>query len=458
MSRQEGVLVVDDERFVRESLAEILGAEGLRVRTAASAREAVSLLGEDSFSAIVTDLKMPSGDGLALLGSARELGVAVPIVVITGHGTVSDAVAAMKSGAFDFVQKPVDPEALVRLVRRAIEHHGLLAEVRALRARAREREARALVGHSGPIAAVRSKLAQVARSDATVLISGESGTGKELAAYEIHRLSPRGERAYVAVDCAAANPELFESELFGHRKGAFAGATADRTGRYAEAEGGTLVFDEVGALGLPLQSKLLRVLEGGEYTVIGEARQRLATARVIATTNQDLEALVTSGAFRADLYWRLAQFPVAMPPLRAHMEDLPEIAEHLLARAQHKERAFETSLAPRLSPEVLEVLGSYAWPGNVRELRNVLERALILCGDRPLEAELLRGILESAPPARQPAGSTDLQLRRNLDAVEKELVLAALARSQGVKKEAAHLLGIDPRNLGYYLRKHRIES
>jgi two-component system NtrC family response regulator len=356
------------------------------------------------------------------------------------------------------VQKPVDPETLILLVRRAVEHHGLLAEVRALRARARERESRALVGHSPAIASIRARIAQVARSDATVLISGESGTGKELAAYEIHRLSPRGERAYVAVDCAAANPELFESELFGHRKGSFAGASADRVGRLAEAEGGTLVFDEVAALGLPLQSKLLRVLEGGEYTVLGESRQRLATARVIATTNQDLEALVASGAFRADLYWRLAQFPVVMPPLRAHMEDLPEIAEHLLARAQHKSRAFETSLAPRLSPEVLEVLGSYSWPGNVRELRNVLERALILCGDRPLEAELLRGILESAPPARQSSPTADLALRRNLDAVEKELVLAALARSQGVKKEAAHMLGIDPRNLGYYLRKHRIDA
>jgi len=450
------VLVVDDERFVRESLAEVLEAEGFRVLAAEGARAAVRVLAEESVSAIVTDLKMPAGDGLALLAEAKSREVGVPILVITGHGTVADAVAAMKAGAFDFLQKPVDPDELVLLVRRAVEHHGLVAEVRMLRERMREREPGVLVGRSRALATVREGIAQVAGTDACVLIGGESGTGKEVAAAEIHRLSARSAKSLVRVDCAAVSEELFESELFGHKQGAFAGAASDRAGRFAEAEGGTLVLDEVGALKPSMQAKLLRVLESGEYQMLGDPRTRYATARVIATTNQDLAALVQEGTFRADLYYRLDRFPIEMPPLRAHMEDLPEIAEHLLARAQYKERAFESTSRPRIPAETLEVLASYAWPGNVRELRNVLERALIVAGKGPLAPDLFRGILESAAPSRPLADAEDLHLRRNLDAAEKEIVQRALARSAGKKKEAALMLGIDPRNLGYYLRKHKI--
>jgi DNA-binding NtrC family response regulator len=456
MNPRTSVLVVDDERFVRESLAEVLAAEGWQVLTAENATAAARVIEESDLDAIVTDLKMPSGDGLSLLALANERGVAVPIVVITGHGTVAEAVAAMKAGAFDFLQKPVDPEELVLLVRRAIEHHGLLAEVRRLRERMRQREPRVLVGSSPALAAVRAEIARVAKSDAPVLITGESGTGKELAASEIHRLSAHADAPSVRVDCAAISEEMFESELFGHRRGSFPGAAADRAGRFAEAEGGTLVLDEVGALKPGQQAKLLRVLESGEYQVVGDPRRRYTTARVIATSNQGLGELVQQGALRADLYYRLARFPITMPPLRAHMEDLPEIAEHLIARAQYKERAFESTTRPRLSAEALEVLGSYGWPGNVRELRNVIERALILAGEAPITTELLQGILESALPSRPAVDAGDLHLRRNLDAAEKELVLRALARSQGKKKEAALMLGVDPRNLGYYLRKHKI--
>jgi DNA-binding NtrC family response regulator len=453
------ILIVDDERFVRDSLAEMLSAEGFRVATASNGAEALKQLSSGSFDAIVSDLRMQKGDGLQLLSEAKSRAIETPIVLITGVGTVAEAVAAMKAGAFDFLQKPVEAEELTLAVRRAVEHKRLLSEVQHLRDRARsERETASLVGGSVAMNAVRARIAQVAPTDATVLLTGESGTGKELAANEIHRTSRRAPSPIVRVSCAAIPAELFESELFGHRKGAFAGATLEREGRFAEAEGGTLVLDEVGALAKPTQATLLRVLETGEYQVLGESGARFASARVIAITNEDLAAAVKNNAFRADLYYRLNVFPIEMPPLRAHIEDVREIAEHLLARIAGPAR--------RLDTQAVEVLASYGWPGNVRELRNVMERAVILYGASSrsspsspsyIDASLVRSLLE-AGPSTPPAGRAELHLRRNLDAVEREILLRALAASQGKKKEAAQLLGIDPRNLGYYLRKHAISD
>jgi transcriptional regulator with GAF, ATPase, and Fis domain len=290
-----------------------------------------------------------------------------------------------------------------------------------------------------------------------VLVTGESGTGKELVAAEIHRLSRRSERNLVRVNCSAISENLFESEFFGHRRGSFTGAVADRQGRFAEAEGGTLVLDEIGTLRPEMQVKLLRVLESGEYQVVGESRTRVADVRVIAVTNEDLEARVRKGDFRLDLFYRLNVFPIAVPPLRERREDIPALADYFLRRALGS-RAVPKPAAgePLLSTEAGAVLRAYDWPGNVRELRNVMERAAILSAVAVPDAALLTSILGSASSAGGAAAADDLQLRRRTDALERDLIAAALAKAHGTRREAAHLLGIDPKNLGYYLRKHKL--
>lgn len=454
------VLVVDDERFVRDSLTEMLRHAGFAVSGAASVEEARARLAEHAVHVVVSDLRMPKEDGLALLRDARRAGVKIPIVMITGVGTVAEAVAAMKEGAYDFLQKPVDPAALAHAVRRAAEHFALTREVRSLRGRvARAEPAAELVGSSPALERVRALVAQIAASDATVLVTGESGTGKQLAARALHARSSRAAGPFVVVNCAALVESEFEAELFGVRSPS--GAEADvRDGRVAEAEGGTLVFDEIGALRPALQAKLLRVLETGEYQPLGAARASTADVRVIAITNEDLAAAVKAGAFRADLYHRLKVIPLALPPLRELKQDLPAIAAHLLARAEAR-RPFGGAHA-RLSADALEVLARYDWPGNVRELENVLERAQILApaaASGALDGEFVQSLLETPLPAPRGApGASEFHLRKNLDALEKEIVQRALAHTAGKKKEAALLLGIDPRNLGYYLRKHKLSE
>jgi DNA-binding NtrC family response regulator len=442
------ILVVDDEPFVRESIVEVLRSEGWRTHAASGAKEAVEFLARQGVDVVVTDLRMPEGDAFLLLEHAKKDGFDIPIVVITGVGTVSEAVRAMKAGAYDFLQKPVDPDELLLLARRAAEHRRLLGEVRALRETIQGlRAPRVLVGRSPRMETARAAIAQVARTDATVLVRGESGTGKELAAEEVHRQSARAAGPFVRLHCAAASEESFEKELFEEGSGAF-----------TRAEGGTLVLDEVGVLTPNLQAKLLKLLEAPETP----ASPRAIGVRLVAITNDDLSSRVKSGTFRADLYWRLAVFPIEMPALREHKEDIPELVEHFLAWARRRTGA-GIGAAPtrgvRATEKALEVLATYAWPGNVRELRNVLERAAILAGDRELDDALLRGILESAVALPEPAGASsprEFHLRKNLDAAEKEILLRALAHTHGKKKEASLLLGIDPRNLGYYLRKHGI--
>jgi len=453
------VLVVDDESFVRESLCEVLAAEGMRVQGADGARGAAELLALRRFDVIVSDLRMSDGDGMHVLEESRRHTPPIPIVLVTGHGTVPDAVRAMKAGAYDFLQKPVDPDELAVVVRRAAEHRALQAEVQSLRDTVQGlQKTGALVGSSAAMMRVKAAIAQVARTDATVLITGESGTGKELAADEIHRASGRSKGPLVRVNCAAIPEDQFESELFGHRRGSFIGAVDDRAGKFARAEGGTLVLDEIGALRPGMQSKLLRVLESGEFQRVGDAHTQVADARVIAITNEDLKARVKSGAFRADLYYRLDIFPIEMPALAKHKEDIPAIAAHLLATAQLRHGGEVAGQHGALAPATLEVLTSYDWPGNVRELRNVIERAVIVAPGGALDADLLRSILESAVPARPKSGALEFHLRSNLDARERELVLGALERTKNKKKDASNLLGIDARNLGYYLRKHKIQD
>ncbi len=443
------VLVVDDESFVRDSLLALLEAEGCRTLGAATGHEALGILARERVDLVATDLQMPDGDGMELLEEVRATDPDLPVLVLTGVGTVPDAVRAMKAGAADFIQKPVDPDQFVHLVTRAIDRRRLLSEVRHLRHEVRDlRGPEEMVGDSPAMREIRAAIDRVAPSDATVLVTGESGTGKELVARAIHTRSPRAAAPFVRVNCAAIPEPLFESELFGHRRGAFTGATEDRTGRFAEATGGTLFLDEIGTLHAGLQAKLLRVLESGEYQVIGDSRTRLADVRVVAVTNEDLEARVEEGGFRSDLYYRLAIFPIRVPPLREHRGDIAALAGHFLARLGHREP---------LGEEALAALRGYGWPGNVRELRNIIERATLLAGEDRLDGALFRRIL--GPPtgdraAVEDALGADLRIKPRTEALERTLIIEALAQTEGRKREAADLLGIDPRNLAYHLRKH----
>jgi DNA-binding NtrC family response regulator len=460
MKKAIHALIVDDEAFVRDSLREVLLHEGLRVTAVAGVNEALAVASTEPVHVIVTDLSMPHGGGLALLREVRSANVEVPVIVISGVGTVADAVAAMKSGAFDFMQKPVDPEQLLIVIRRATEHFGLRAEVARLRSTVDAlRPSQSLVGSSPEMQRVRASIAQVAPTDAVVLIQGETGTGKELVSHELHKQSARAARTLSRINCTAfSDAQALESEIFGHRKGAFAAAGADRVGRLAETDGGTLVLDEIGALPLATQPKVLRFLETGEYELSGDTQVRHADVRLIAITNEELKEKAAAGKFREDLLSRLSVFPIATPPLRAHKPDLAELVQHFLSRPHGPRARAEKTQGYTLTPEALEVLTSYEWPGNVRELRNVLERAVIVSATTELKPDLLRGILESALSSPKATGPYEFHLRANLDAVERKLLLRVLAHTKNHRKEAALLLGIDPRNLSYYLKKHRISE
>ncbi len=450
------ILIVDDEDFVRESLVDLLESEGLEAASASSAAEALEVLAKGKLSAIVTDLRMPSADGLSLLAECKKQAAEVPVILLTGVGTVAEAVQAMKAGAYDFIQKPVDPEQFVLLVRRALEHRDLVSEVKYLRSAVEDlRGPSEMVGTSAALAAVRALVAQVGPTDATVLVTGESGTGKELVAAQVHRLSRRADQSFIRVNCAAIPENLFESEFFGHRRGAFTSAVSDRSGRFAEAEGGTLALDEIGTLKPEMQAKLLRVLETGEYQIVGESRLRVADVRIVAITNEDLATRVREGLFRKDLYYRLNVFPIEVPPLRSRKDDVPPLAECFVARARGGKAAAPGGAGAWISKAAAEVLCAYDWPGNIRELRNVMERACILSPQGPIDAAVLKTILAS-PALLETAAEADLHIRRRVDALERELIAEAIGRSSGRKREAAALLGIDPKNFGYYLRKHGV--
>jgi DNA-binding NtrC family response regulator len=446
------VLVVEDEDYVRQSLTELLDARGFDVAAARSAEEALERLERASVDLVLSDLKLSGADGLALVRRLRARYSDLPVVILTGHGTIASAVECIRSGATDYILKPADPDVLEVSLERALSTRALRRELDHLRSRQEvlgggERP----VGVSPAWQAVMRKVHAAASTDSTVLLRGESGTGKELLARMLHQLGPRAERAYVRVNCSAIPLEMWESEFFGHRRGAFTGATTDRDGRFLAAHRGTLFMDEIGTMPLAAQAKILRVLEGGEFERLGDEQATRVDVRVIAATNSDLEAELAAGRFRQDLFYRLNVVPIRVPPLRERIEDIPPLVERLLAELA----ARLNRPAPRISDRALAELASYPWPGNVRELRNVLERALILTPDDVLDA------LDLAPRevlGASAAESSDLNLRTHLGAAERALVLEALRRSGGVRKEAARLLGIDQRNLPYYLRKHDIDA
>jgi two-component system response regulator AtoC len=442
------VLVVEDEAYVRESLVAILSSRGFEVLPAASVDEASSVLARTPLDVVLSDLRMPGADGLDLVRRFRKESPDLPVVILTGHATVASAVACLREGARDYVLKPVEPDALELVIERAMSSRELAREVRYLRD-ASGPSGGAIIGRSATWRRAMASVEAAALADSTVLFLGESGTGKEVLARRLHELSPRADGPFVKVNCAAVPLEMWESEFFGHRKGSFTGALADREGRFQLAHRGTLLLDEVGAMPPAGQAKLLRVIQDGEFDRLGDAGPTRVDVRIVAATNSDLEAEVSSGGFRADLFYRLNVVRIEVPPLRERDDDIAllatQFANEVSARLRRR--------APTLPVETLSRLRAYPWPGNVRELRNVIERAIILDPvDGLRHLDLLPG---GGPPAAETV--SDLNLRNALGRLERELLLEALQRARQVRKDAAALLGIDPRNLNYYLRKHGLE-
>jgi DNA-binding NtrC family response regulator len=448
------VLVVEDESYVRTSLGELLGSRGFDVILASGVAEAQDHLGRAPVDLVLTDLKMPGTDGLELVRRLHASFPDLPVLVLTGHGTIASAVECIKAGAADYVLKPADPDALELALARALERRALQREVSYLRAAgAQGTVAPEPLGQSALWRKTLESARSAAPTGATVLLLGESGTGKELVARKIHRLSARSRGPYIRVNCAAVPLEMWESEFFGHRKGSYTGAIADREGWFRLAHLGTLFMDEVGAMPPSAQAKILRALQDGEFHRLGEEQPTRVDVRVVAATNADLEEEVRAGRFRQDLYYRLNVVRIELPPLRSRIEDIPLLASAFLREISA--RLGRTT--PTLSQRAMGELTAYRWPGNVRELRNALERALILTTGEILDSLDLSSLAGELISAASLPESDSLNLRAALARREKEVLLDALKRSGGVRKEAARLLGIDQRNLGYYLHKHGID-
>jgi DNA-binding NtrC family response regulator len=377
----ERILIVEDKASLRAVLRKTLEAEGYGVAEAADGQSALDRIRRDRFAMVLTDLRLPKGDGHLVLQAAVQTEPVTPVILMTAYGTIRDAVGAMKEGAYDYLEKPVDSDHLLALIHRALEHRTLQDENLLLRERfSQQLGFPEIIGNSAALQGALDQVRRVAPTDATVLLGGESGSGKELFARAVHHLSGRKKQSFFAINCAAIPETLLESELFGYEKGAFTGAVATKRGKFEIADKGTLFLDEIGDLSPALQGKVLRVIEHREFERVGGTQTRKVDIRLVAASNKDLHALVAAGGFRQDLYFRLSVFPVRVPPLRERRDDIPILARHFLARfaAEQKKRGPIT-----LSDAALARLADYAWPGNVRELENTIERALIL-GDGDL--------------------------------------------------------------------------
>jgi len=438
------ILLVDDEANIRRMLAALLREEGFTVAEAPNGNAALLLIDEVDPDVVLLDLLMPPGpDGLATLASMRERGRGTPVIMMSGKAQLTDAVRAVKLGAFQFLEKPLAPESVLVTVRAAMELNRTRAENRALHAELSRRSA--LIGDSAAMAQVRALVARVAPTEARVLLTGESGTGKELAAAAVHTASRRSERAFVTVNCAAIPRDLVESEMFGHERGAFTGATERRLGRFELAHQGTLFLDEIGDLSAEAQAKLLRTLETGELQRLGAESSQRVDVRIVAATNRRLEDAVADGDFREDLFFRLNVFPIRLPPLRERLEDLPALVTHLAERVRPRQ-------APVFTPQALEALAGYAWPGNVRELANLVERLSILSGPT-VDAGAVRDVLRGGAPPPPAPTALGRPLSEALDDYERGLLRAALAQAEGNIAESARLLQTDRANLYRRLRR-----
>lgn len=455
------VLVVDDEANMRELLEIVLGNDGYDVVSVGTVAQARERLECEAFDVVLTDLRMGADHtaGMQLLSWLKENGSTTPAIMITAHGSVETAIEAMKRGAADYIMKPFKNDEIRLLIRRAIDNRNLVRENQALRKeQAKRGSVENMVGTSGAIEAVRDMIRRVAGLPSTIAIHGESGTGKELVARSIHQLSDRASKPFVAINCGGIPENLLESELFGHKKGAFTGAIDDKEGLFVVADGGTLFLDEIGEMPLALQVKLLRVLDNSVVTPVGGVTPVKVDVRIISATNRDLAARAREGQFREDLYYRLNVIPLTVPALRDRADDIPLLARHFVRNHCAKLNRGELHLAP----ETEQALRAYSWPGNVRELENTMERAVALCRSHEISVSdlppnIANFVREPGHAATElPAGGLDLE--KLIADIEINLIEQALQRSKHSQKRAATLLGLTPRSFRYRLQKYGLDD
>ncbi len=447
------VLIVDDEQSMREFLSICLGRSGYTVSVSDSGKKALTTLANQPIDIVVTDLRMPGDiDGLGLLHEIKKKGYDCEVIVVTAYASPATAISAMKQGAYDYLTKPFKIDEINAVIERALEKRALVTANQALRAQVSGRYRLAsLLAKSPSMQKVFSLIEKIKSTTTNVLVTGESGTGKELAARALHTEGNRGNQQFVAVNCGAIPENLMESELFGHKKGSFTGAVADKEGLFQTANGGTLFLDEIGELSLGLQVKLLRALQERTVKPVGATEEIPVDVRVVAATNRDLEADVSSGAFRGDLYYRLNVIEIRLPPLRQRREDIPLLIEHFIAR-------FSGILGTRITgihPDAMKALQDYDYPGNVRELENIVERGVTLTGEGLIVRDVLPKLTsrERGPNFSASFPEDGVDLDRELSDYERNLVSKALEISNGVRKTAANLLGINQRSLRYRLAK-----
>lgn len=450
MPSQTNILVIDDEETMRDSCRQALSRDGNRVEVAESGSKGLSILEAESFDLVILDLKMPGLSGMEVLKKIKQGDPEAIVIVITGYATVESAVEAMKRGAYDFIPKPFTPDGLRAIVKRALDRRELALENVLLRDEVKAGfETGVIIGLSKPMKEVEQLIRKVGPTDTTVLISGESGTGKELVARAIHCHSGRKDKSFVAVDCGSLVESLFESELFGHVRGSFTGATATKYGRFELANGGTLFFDEIGNTGIDIQTKLLRVLQEREITKVGSSQVIKVDVRIVAATNKNLQKAVKAGIFREDLFYRLSVVPITLAPLRERRNDIPLLANHFLQKYNKKRKKNIWSISDR----AMKALVEYDWPGNVRELENAIERAVVLAENDAIEpSDLLYYGLIVETPSKSDVGG----VQRLID-VEREHITKTLKMFTGHRGKTAEALGIDRKTLRVKLKRYAIE-
>ncbi|MDP4126331.1 MAG: sigma-54 dependent transcriptional regulator [Bacillota bacterium] len=443
------ILVIDDEERMCWALDRALSHEGYQVITATRGLKGIDLAQESDPSMVILDLKMPDIDGIEVLKELKKINPSIPVIMITAHGTIDTAIEAMKIGATDYITKPFKLEEIKIQVKKALHLSDLENQVDFLRHELGEKYGR-IIGQSDAIKEINLLIQQVAKTAATVLITGESGTGKEVAAVEIHKASDRVDQPFVALNCAALPDQLLESELFGHEKGAFTGATTKKKGRFEIADKGTIFLDEIGEMPISMQAKLLRVLQERCFERVGGTETIHVDVRIIATTNINIATAISNGTFREDLYYRLNVMRIIMPPLRSRKEDIPLLVNHFLEK-------FDPSRSRKISAEAMKTLTRYNWPGNVRELQNAIERALIVCQSSEIlpghfPKEILAGLEETTTPV--------INLTEggfSLEELEKHLIIKALEKHNNNQTKVAKYLGITRPTLLYRLQKYGIK-
>lgn len=452
------ILVVDDDPEIRETMTTLLTMNGYTVTTVANGPSAIEQVKRDKFHMVITDLMLPQMNGIDVVKNIREIDSAMQCIVITGYATVTTAVEAMKAGAFDYLMKPFNSSEVLMLIRRALEFQSLQVENQQLKKNLEGRyRFDNLIGGSDGIKKVCALIEKVSETDSTILILGESGTGKELVARTIHYNSPRKSKPLIPINCGAIPENLLESELFGHEKGAFTGASSTRIGRFELADGGTVFLDEIGEMSPTLQVKLLRVLQQREFERVGGTKTIKVDVRIIAATNINLEKAVAEGRFREDLYYRLNVIPIAIPPLRERLEDIPLLAEHFL---NHFNRSKKKQMKG-FSPEAMDFLLSYRWPGNIRELENLIERLIILKGEGIIDSEDLPEKIMTVRGSDSIAcisiPDSGINLKDMVEEFENNLIVQALQKAQGVKNRAAQLLSLNRTTLVEKLKKKKLD-